>query len=124
MDGVEEVRQQDDTHLHWVASIGGKRYEWDAEITEQKPDERIAWCSTSGKENAGVVTFHRLSENSSKVMLQMDFEPEGLVENLGSALHADARQVNTDLGRFKKMIENRDQETGAWRGEVQDSKSR
>src|ERR687889_2102698 len=82
MEGIEEVRQLDDTHLHWVAEIGGQREEWDAEITEQHPDERIAWTSTSGKGNAGVVTFHRLDDTRSKVMLQLDWESEGFKEKL------------------------------------------
>src|SRR3954463_11405400 len=76
MEGVEEVRQLDDTHLHWVAEIAGARREWDAEITEQRPDERVAWRSLSGTTNAGVVTFHRLDEGRPKVMLQLDVEPD------------------------------------------------
>jgi uncharacterized membrane protein len=118
MDGVKEVRQLDDTHLHWVAEIGGHREEWDAEITEQKPDERIAWKATGGKENAGVVTFHRLSDESSKIMLQLDWESEGLVEKLGAALGQDDRKVEGDLERFKALIEQRSSESGAWRGQV------
>ena len=119
MKGVQEVRQLDDTHLHWVAEIGGRKHEWDAEITEQKPDERVAWKSTDGKKNAGVVTFHRLSESSCKVMAQMDFEPEGIVEKIGSAVGADDRRVKDDLESFKELIEKRGRESGAWRGEVE-----
>ena len=119
MDGVDEVRQLDDTHLHWVASVGGQRHEWDAEITEQRPDERVAWKATDGKSNAGVVTFHRLADNKTKVMVQMDYEPEGVVETLGSAVGADERRVEADLGRFKQLIESRGGESGAWRGEVE-----
>ena len=118
MEGVEEVRQIDDTHLHWVAEFGGSRHEWDAVITEQSPDERVAWRNTDGKDNAGVVTFHRLDDSRSKVMVQMDFVPEGLKEKLGDALGAPDRRVKADLKRFKEMIEARGQETGAWRGEV------
>ena len=121
MDGVEEVRQLDATHLHWVAEIGGQREEWDAEITEQSPDERIAWKATGGKHNAGVVTFHRLDNHRCKIMLQLDWESEGLIEKLGSAIGQDDRQVKDDLERFKKLIENRGAETGAWRGEVEHS---
>ena len=119
MKGVQEVRQLDDTHLHWVAEIGGRKHEWDAEITEQKPDERVAWKSTDGKKNAGVVTFHRLSETSCKVMAQMDFEIEGIVEKIGSAVGADDRRVKDDLESFKELIEKRGRESGAWRGEVE-----
>src|SRR5579885_1170006 len=86
MEGVQEVRQLDDTRLHWRAKIGGKEKEWDAKITEQQPDQRIAWTSTSGAENAGVVTFHRIDDNRTRVTLQLDFDPEGFVENVGDAV--------------------------------------
>src|SRR3712207_9542901 len=86
MSGVESVQQLDDTRLHWVAEIAGKREEWDAEITEQRPDERVAWRSTTGAPNAGVVTFHRISDDTTRVMLQIDYEPEGFVESVGDAL--------------------------------------
>jgi uncharacterized membrane protein len=118
MDGVKEVRQLDDTHLHWVAEIGGHEEEWDAEITEQKPDERVAWKATSGKQNAGVVTFHRIDDQTSKIMLQLDWEAEGMVEKVGSAMGKDDRQVKADLERFKELIESRGAASGAWRGEV------
>jgi uncharacterized membrane protein len=119
MDGVEEVRQLDETHLQWVASVGGKRNEWKAEITEQKPDQRVAWRSTEGKDNAGVVTFEPLSEQRTKVMVELNFAPEGIVEKVGSAVGADDRRVEADLGRFKEMIESRGQESGEWRGKVE-----
>jgi uncharacterized membrane protein len=122
MEGVEEVRQLDDTHLHWKAKIGGKEKQWNAVITEQRPDERIAWKSTDGARNAGVVTFHRLSDQKSKVMLQMDYEPEGAVENVGDAVGAVSMRVTGDLERFKDFIESRGRETGAWRGEVKQHK--
>ena len=109
----------DDTHLRWVAEIGGSRQEWEAEITEQRPDERVAWRATEGKDNGGVVTFHRLGNNRTKVMVQMDYEPEGMKESLGSALGADERRVNADLERFKELIEERGVESGAWRGQVE-----
>ena len=115
MDGVEEVRQIDDTHLQWVASVGGKRNEWKAEITEQKPDRRIAWRSTEGKDNEGVVTFEPLSEQRTKVMVELNFAPEGIVEKVGSAVGADDRRVEADLGRFKEMIESSGHESGEWR---------
>ena len=118
MEGVEEIRQIDDTHLHWVAEFGGSRHEWEAEITEQKPDERVAWRNVDGKDNAGVVTFHRIDDETTRVMVQMDFVPEGLKEKLGDALGAPDRRVKADLERFKEMIEGRGQPTGAWRGQV------
>jgi uncharacterized membrane protein len=124
MEGVESVQQIDDTHLLWTAEIGGQRNEWRAEITEQLPDERVAWKSIEGKQNAGVVTFHRLDDNRTKIMAQMDFETEGLVEALGSAIGSDARRVKGDLERFKEFIESRGAETGAWRGEVRQGSNR
>ena len=122
MEGVEEIRQLDDTHLHWVAQFGGNRHEWDAEITEQLPDERVAWRNTEGKENAGVVTFHKLDDSHSKVMVQLDYVPEGIKEKLGDVIGASDRRVKGDLKRFKEMIESRGHETGAWRGEVKQEK--
>ncbi len=119
MEGVESVSQLDDTHLRWVAEIAGKREEWDAEITEQVPDQRVAWKSTSGNEQGGVVNFHRLGEDETRVLVSMDYEPEGIVEKAGAALGFDDRQVKGDLERFKQLIEKRGAETGAWRGTVE-----
>jgi uncharacterized membrane protein len=118
MAGVETVRQIDDTHLHWKASIGGIEREWDAEITEQTPDQRIAWTATDGTGNAGVVTFHRLDENKSRVMLQMTIAGQDLLEKIGEKLGVIESQVEADMARFKEMIEERGTETGAWRGDV------
>jgi uncharacterized membrane protein len=118
MEGVKEVRQLDDKRLHWEAEIAGKDEAWDAEITEQLPDERVAWTSTSGAKNAGVVTFHRLGDSQTRVTLQMEYEPEGAVENVGSALGVVDRRVEGDLKRFKQFIETRGRETGAWRGTI------
>ena len=121
MNGVESVKQLDATHLHWVDSIGGDREEWDAEITEQIPDERVAWKATSGKGNAGVVTFHKLDDNRTKIMLQLDWESEGMVEALGALIGQDDRAVKGDLERFKDLIEKSGSASGAWRGEVKQS---
>ena len=121
MEGVEEIRQIDDTHLHWRTKIAGKVKEFDAAITEQTPDQRIAWTSEDGPEHAGVVTFHRLGEDQTRVMVQMDYEPEGAVEKVGDALGLVKRRVKGDLERFKELIEGRGTETGAWRGEVKQS---
>lgn len=118
MEGVREVRQDDDVHLHWVAEIGGQDREWDAEITEQIPDARVAWTSTSGAHNAGAVTFHRLDDTHTKVMLQLEFEPEGFVESAGDALGFVNRRAKGDLERFKEFIEQRGHESGGWRGDV------
>jgi uncharacterized membrane protein len=118
MEAVTAVRQTDDSHLHWVAEIGGRAEEWDAEIVEQRPNERIAWRSTGGSPNAGVVTFHRLDDDTTRVMLQMKWEPKGAAEKTGGALGFDSRSVKGDLERFKEMIESRGTETGAWRGTI------
>ncbi len=119
MEGVESVTQLDDTHLRWVAEIGGDRNEWEAEITEQRPDERVAWTAREGKGNSGVVTFHRINDGTTRVTVQMEYEPEGLVEKVGSALGADEMRVEGDLKRFKEFVESRGAATGAWRGEVE-----
>jgi uncharacterized membrane protein len=118
MEGVKHVKQLDEKHLHWKAEIGGKEKEWDAEITEQIPDTRIAWRSRDGAQNAGVVTFHRLSDSTSKVMLQMEYDPDGVLEHVGDVTGMVSQRVVGDLERCKRYIESRGQETGAWRGTV------
>lgn len=118
MKDVCEVRQLDDTHLHWRAEIAGKEEEWDAEITEQIPDQRIAWRSTSGAEHTGVVTFHKISDSTTRIMVQIDYSPKGFMEGLGDALEAVKMQVRGDLQRFKEFLETRGSETGGWRGSV------
>ena len=118
MEGVKEVRQLDDTHLHWYAEVGGKEKEWDAEITEQIPDRRIAWHSISGATNDGVVSFENVGSDKTRVVLQMDYDPEGFVENVGDVLGVVSRRVEGDLERYKQMLEGRGQATGAWRGSV------
>jgi len=118
MKGVTEVRQLDDTHLHWKADFYGREEEWDAKITDQIPDKRIAWESTSGPYHAGVVTFHHVSDNSSRVMLQLGYNPEGFVEQIGDKMGFVAGRVEADLQRFKEFIEARGIETGGWRGAV------
>jgi uncharacterized membrane protein len=118
MEGVKQVKQIDDTHLHWKADVGGKEKEWNAEITEQIPDQRIAWTSRGGAINAGIVTFQPVSDSKSKVMLKMEYDPQGFVENVGDAVGVVTQRVQGDLERFKHYIESRGQETGAWRGTV------
>ena len=118
MEGVEQVRQIGDTKVHWVAEIAGQRREWDADITEQIPDERISWCSSEGATNSGVVTFHRIGDQKSKVMLQLEFEPEGAMEKVGDKLGMVKARTKGDLKRFKEFVESKGSETGAWRGEV------
>lgn len=120
MDGVEEVRQVTDTLTHWRTDIGGVEREFDAEITEQEPDQRIAWRTVDTQAHqAGVVTFHKLADGRTKVMLQMDFDPEGIVEKVGDKLGLVRGRVEGDLQRFKDFIESRGTETGGWRGEVE-----
>jgi len=124
MEGVEKVEQLDDTTVRWTASIAGQKRSWNARITEQIPDERIAWTSTEGARNAGVVAFHRLDDNLTRVTLQLDADPEGPVDNLGDALGLLEGRVKGDLKRFKEFIEGRGAETGAWRGSVRQDATR
>ncbi|WP_369135079.1 SRPBCC family protein [Modestobacter sp. I12A-02662] len=119
MGGVERITQLDDRRTHWVTKIGGVEREFDAEITEQHPEERVAWRSTSGEaKHAGVVTFHKISDTTTRIMVQLDWEPEGVVEKVGAAVGVDDRQINADVKRFKEFIESRGTETGAWRGDI------
>jgi uncharacterized membrane protein len=119
MEGVKQVQQLDDKHLRWKAEIGGKEKEWNAEIVEQIPDQRIAWRSTSGAMTAGVVKFQPLSDAQSKVYLELEYDPQGFVENVGDAVGVVSQRVEGDLQRFKQYIEGRGSETGAWRGKIQ-----
>jgi uncharacterized membrane protein len=118
MDGVESVKQLDDTHLQWVAEVGGKRREWVAEIVEQVPDQKISWRATDENGPNGVVEFEPLGKDKTLITVEMAYEPEGVTEQLGSAVGIDSRQVKADLERFKQLIESRGVERGAWRGEV------
>jgi uncharacterized membrane protein len=121
MSGVESVTQLTDTTSHWVTKIAGVKREFDTEIVEQKPDERIAWRSVDGKSHAGVVTFTPLDANHTRVTVRFEWAPETFAEKAGAALNIDDLQVKADLQKFKKFIESRGAETGAWRGEVDDS---
>ena len=124
MAGVKEVRQLDDTHLHWRAEVWGKDEEWDAEITEQEPDQRVSWRSIGGTPNGGTVRFEPLGENRTRVRLAMSYQPEGFVEKVGDAMGAVETQVEKSVRDFKQFIESRGTETGAWRGEVQGGQTR
>ena len=118
MEGVKEVRQLDDKRLVWRAEIAGKNVEWTAEITQQEPDRRIGWRSTSGAANAGSVTFEPLGPNRANATLRLEYEPEGASEKAVAALGLVKARVHGDLERFKDFIEERGRETGAWRGEI------
>lgn len=119
MDGVEKVHQLDDKRLHWVAEIGGVKREWDAKILEQVPDEKIAWAATSGATNAGAVYFAPLGAGRTSIRLSLEYDPKGIVENVGDKLGIVERTAEGDLERFKKFIEERGgHETGGWRGEI------
>jgi uncharacterized membrane protein len=120
MEGVDSIQQQDDRHLHWIASHAGKRHEWDAEIVDQTPDKRVAWRDVSGTTNEGEVTFEPLGTDRTRVNVRMDWEPEGVREKIGAALGFDDRRVKGDLARFKSFIEERGAETGGWRGDIGD----
>jgi uncharacterized membrane protein len=118
MEGVERIEQLSPTRTHWVTKVAGVKREFDAEITEQLPDERVAWTSVDGPRHAGVVTFHHLDKGKTRVMLQMDIQPEGALEKAGDALGVDKHRIKGDLERFKEFIESRGSQTGAWRGQV------
>ena len=118
MQGIEQVQQLDDKRLRWTAEIAGKRKEWDAEIFEQVPDQKIAWRSTSGAPNAGIISFRPIADNRTHVTVRMEYDPEGVVENVGAALGAVGTRIEGDLKRFRDFIQSRIQETGAWRGEI------
>jgi uncharacterized membrane protein len=119
MEGVEHVQQLDDTRLRWVVEVGGRKAEWDAKIIEQHPDRQISWISEDGKKTRGTVTFQPLGADKTLVRVSMSYQVEGPAERAGSAAGLDARRVRADLERFKELIENRGQETGAWRGKVE-----
>jgi uncharacterized membrane protein len=118
MEGVERIEQMTPTRTHWVTKIAGVQREFDAEITEQHPDERVAWRTDHGTHQAGVVTFHRLDDKHTRVTLQLEHEPEGIVEKAGDALGIVQRRVKGDLEHFKEFIESRGREEGGWRGDV------
>ncbi|AXA90861.1 SRPBCC family protein [Massilia sp. YMA4] len=118
MDSVHEIKQLDNKRLHWKADVMGKPIEWDAEIVKQIPDKRIAWRSTTGTPNSGVVTFESLGANQTRITLEMTYTPEGPVEAVGDALGAVRIEARGNLKRFKEMIEARGHETGAWRGTI------
>jgi uncharacterized membrane protein len=123
MEGVESVRQIDDRHFHWVAEVAGKQHEWDAEITDQEPDRRVAWRAVDGKYNSGEVTFELLGPERTRVNVSMTYDTEGVVETIGSTLGADDRRVKGDLKRFKELVEARGQEGNGWRDEVREGKA-
>jgi uncharacterized membrane protein len=126
MDGIQSVQQLDDTHVQWVAEIRGESRQWTTEITEQRPDEKVAWKTIEGEvKNDGIVTFEPLGDAQTRVNVEMDVEGDSTAENVaGELLGVVKKQVHGDLQRFKKLIESRDVETGAWRGEVQDGEAR
>lgn len=121
MGGVDEVRQIDDTHLHWKAQIAGVTREWDAEIIDQTPDERITWRATDGTMNAGTVSFASIGPEKSKVTLRLEFEPEGIVEKAADTLKLVTQQASTDLQEFKRFVEADPDGGDGWRGETSPS---
>ena len=126
MEGIQSVQQLDDTHVQWVAEIRGKSRQWTTEITEQQPDKKVAWKTIDGEvKNDGVVSFEQIAGGQTRVNVQMDVEGESTAENVaGDLLGVVKGQVRGDLERFKQLIENRDEETGAWRGEVREGETK
>ena len=126
MEGIQSVQQLDDTHVHWVAEIRGESREWTTEIVEQQPDKKVAWKTIEGEvKNDGVVTFEQVAGGQTRVNVQMDVKSESTAENVaGDLLGVVKSQVRGDLERFKQLIENRVEETGAWRGEVREGETK
>ncbi len=118
MGGVKEVHQHSDQSLHWVAEIAGVRREWEATIIEQVPDQKIAWAAKEGATNAGAVRFEPVGADSTLIHLSLEYEPEGLVEKVGDKLGIVERQVESDLQRFKALVESEGYATGGWRGTI------
>lgn len=118
MEGVVEVRQLDDKRVYWRASIAGTEREWHAEIVDQTPDQRIAWKSLTGPDHGGAVLFRPLDDGRTEVALRMQYNPEGVAENVGDALGFLGRRIQGDLERFRDFMEERARATGAWRGEI------
>jgi uncharacterized membrane protein len=119
LDEVESIQQVTDTLTIWKVKIGSVEREFEANITEQHPDERVAWTSTGGEvDHAGVVTFHKLSDTETRVTVQIDWEPAGVLEILGSALGVDNHAIKKDLQNFKEYVETTNVPAGGWRGEV------
>ena len=119
MKSVKEIHQLDNKRLHWKANVAGEDKEWDAEITEQIPDKRIAWHSIGGVHNAGVVTFHKIGDNVTRITMQMDYRPDGVLETVGDAFGAVRMETRANLTNFKEMLEKRGVETGGWRGKIE-----
>jgi uncharacterized membrane protein len=126
MEGIQSVQQLDDTHVQWVAEIRGESRQWTTQITEQRRDEKIAWKTIEGEvKNDGVVTFEAMGDAQTRVNVQMDVEGDSTAENVaGDLLDVVEKQVQGDLKRFKQLIEDRDEETGAWRGEVREGETK
>jgi uncharacterized membrane protein len=119
MDGVKEVKQLDDRHLHWHAELWGKDVEWDSEITEQIPDRVIAWHSTNGPDNSGYVRFEPVADGKTRVDVQINYQPESMMQKAGDKLGAASSRLHDELENFKDFIESRGSETGAWRGTIE-----
>ncbi len=107
MEGVKEVKRLDGKRFHWKAEIAGQEREWDSEITEQAADQRLAWTNRGSAINGWVMTFHQLSNARSKIMLQVEYDPQGFTEDGGEALGVMSLRIQGDLERFKELIEKR-----------------
>jgi uncharacterized protein YndB with AHSA1/START domain len=124
MEGVDEVRQEGPKNLLWKVNIGGKEKQWEAEITEQVPDQKIAWSSIDGTPNAGEVNFDSVDGERTRITLTMEYEPEGFLEKAGEVLGIPSGRVEGDLKRFRDFIEKRGSESGGWRGTIGEEVSR
>ena len=120
MEGVDEVKQLDDSLLHWAATVGGKKAEWEAKVVEQEPNRRIVWESVAGKNTRGIVSFEEAGPSQTRIQLSMTYALDGVAEKAGAAAGIDNRRIRGDLERFRELIEGRGVATGAWRGEIKD----
>jgi uncharacterized membrane protein len=119
LDEVESITQVDDTTTDWRIKVGPVERTFRAIITEQHPDERVAWTSKDGDvDHAGVVTFHKLDDTHTRVTAQIDWEPSGFLEKIGSAVGAGSHAIKKDLQNYKEKVETAGSASG-WRGDVQ-----
>ena len=107
MEGVKEVKWLGAKRYHWKAKIAGQDTEWDTEITEQTEQQRLAMTYLGGPIKGWVATFHELSKDWSKVTLQVEYDPQGFLENVGDASEVVSSRIQGDLDRFKAILENR-----------------
>ncbi|MFB7313102.1 SRPBCC family protein [Streptomyces sp. NPDC056192] len=119
--GVVSVEKTDDTSSNWKVKVAKSTRSWKANVTEQVPDERITWTTEGAKGTVkGVVTFHRLTDNLTRVLLVLEYFPKGLFEKTGNIWRAQGRRARLDLKFYRKFLMMRGEATDGWRGEIHD----